>query len=382
MNSSNKYSKYFNSDFNFNNIVPSQKWEMVNKLQNMNCSGDIMLEPRLQEYLKKKKFYKENTIDPCISPEQEFQITSFDKRILKSFLRGKRDFYENKNYNKLLKGNNKQRYFPSSNFKEDPRVPQIDKKNKKNDDEPINRGMFVPEKGRRYYEDPVNDNNNIMDSRDFPDIMFQNNLNNEVSTYQDNNYNSDFNHIINSNNKKNRNNNDPRNKYIISDLSNNSCKNNKSETHSQPEKNYYDRSYTNYTQIDKNDIKSYQKRYGEDLVPTYSNASEMDLTNKKVIPNVASKSKKELNPSNYRLDNYFNQNHLINTEIESDLLKGSQGSRPRNRSYGYKNPEENYFDFVDPCIKQNVEPWERGGIPTRLENKLSAKNTKYDREVM
>src|SRR5438876_302756 len=116
----NKYSNYFDSDFNFDNKV--NNLNSTDKLKNMNCNDDIMLEPRLQEYLKKKKFYKENNIDYCISPEKEFQITSFDKKILKSFLKGKRDIYDNKNYNKMEKNNNKKKnLFPSSRFKQDSR---------------------------------------------------------------------------------------------------------------------------------------------------------------------------------------------------------------------------------------------------------------------
>src|SRR5438309_11870462 len=94
-----KYSNYFDSNFNFNNIVYPSKAELVDKLMNVNCKGDIMLEPRLQEYLKKKKFYKENDIEPCVTPEQEYQITDFDRKVLKAFLKGRKDLYNNKEFN-------------------------------------------------------------------------------------------------------------------------------------------------------------------------------------------------------------------------------------------------------------------------------------------
>ena len=59
------------------------KLELIDKEKNMLLSGDVMLEPRLQEYLKKKTFYRKNNVDPCIAPELEYQITPFDKKILK-----------------------------------------------------------------------------------------------------------------------------------------------------------------------------------------------------------------------------------------------------------------------------------------------------------
>ena len=39
------------------------KIELIDKEKNMLLSGDVMLEPRLQEYLKKKTFYRKNAID-------------------------------------------------------------------------------------------------------------------------------------------------------------------------------------------------------------------------------------------------------------------------------------------------------------------------------
>ena len=42
----------------------------------------IQLEPRLQEYIRRKKFNEENDIVPTISVEQEFGITDFDIKMI------------------------------------------------------------------------------------------------------------------------------------------------------------------------------------------------------------------------------------------------------------------------------------------------------------
>ena len=38
----------------------------------------MLLEPRLMEYIGKKKFYKENDIQPAVPLETEYQITKND----------------------------------------------------------------------------------------------------------------------------------------------------------------------------------------------------------------------------------------------------------------------------------------------------------------
>ena len=72
-----EFSHFIDQGFSFNNQVkyPSKE-ELVDALSNARMDGGIMLEPRLQEYLKKKKYYKMNNIQPCIKLEQEYQISS------------------------------------------------------------------------------------------------------------------------------------------------------------------------------------------------------------------------------------------------------------------------------------------------------------------
>lgn len=64
------------------------KNDLVNKLYNSKMDGDVLLEPRLLEYIRRKKFNKQHKIKPCIELEREYMITSNDKRIIKSFLKG------------------------------------------------------------------------------------------------------------------------------------------------------------------------------------------------------------------------------------------------------------------------------------------------------
>lgn len=174
-----QFSYLIDSDFSFNNEVGNVKYpskaETVNNLKNMRCDGTVMLEPRLQEYMKKKRYYKKNNITPCVSLEKEYQISSLDKRALRDFLSGRTDLYNTEpaklenNVCKSDRSKSTKQYFPSKSFRDDDsRVPEISKnRNKQNNELPINRGMFFPNEDESYYDDPIKPTNPMMDSRDF-----------------------------------------------------------------------------------------------------------------------------------------------------------------------------------------------------------------------
>ena len=86
----------------------------------------MSLEPRLQEYLSKRKFYKKNDIKPPVSLDEQFLITNNDKIILKKFLRNDNDIYGIKTGEKhmdLVDGSNQ--HFPSSELHNDPRLQKL-----------------------------------------------------------------------------------------------------------------------------------------------------------------------------------------------------------------------------------------------------------------
>ena len=53
-----------------------------------------MLEPRLAEYIKKKQFYAQNDIEPVVQLEQEYSISEYDKKTIRSYLKGDTKKYE------------------------------------------------------------------------------------------------------------------------------------------------------------------------------------------------------------------------------------------------------------------------------------------------
>lgn len=336
-----EYSKYIDPEFNFSNLVKYQnnsKADIVNSLKNARCNGGIMLEPRLQEYLKKKKYYKENGIKPVISLEEEFQITNPDRRILRAFVKGSRDIYQNKKYGiENQNKKSKKQYFPSKEFRNDKRVPKLKQPNM---EKPPNMGMFAPDNINDVfyelgsYENPIEENY-IMDSRDFPENITG--------------YNIDDTRF------------DPRTDPYM-------------DVSVKGEKKYD--KHTSQYRIDP------KKTYSKQTKPHFSEKSDMDIKNKVVIPNVSSNNKRSQTTFDYKMGPIKND-ILQDRGYETQLIRGMP--HHTKKSYGYRNPQEHYYQYIDDDFQNmhnTVEPWgARGGVSTRRSNKALAKQ-KFVREIM
>jgi hypothetical protein len=385
-----KYSKYIDPGMSFSNIVsyPS-KSELVDALKNARCDGGIMLEPRLQEYLKKKKYYKENNITPCVSLESEFMITNVDVKVLRAFLSGARNMYAPKNvafseFNDETTTHKAQ--FPSKSFKEDSRVQKI---KKQPNNRPLNRGMFVPDGPEEYfYEDKINPVDDILDARDLrlknisgfkidnskfeprtdpfmdPGIELES-YNRMGSQYRIgseydmpySNFKSDVSDKINNKNKKQV------TKDTLSsigrDLSNES---------------YSDNNYNNYNNKNK------KHSYGKIDKPVYSSETTMDTGTKMVIPNMATRDKRGLSTHNYTFG--MVDSELRDTDFESNLIRGMPSNT--KKSYGYRNPADHYYQYIDNDFQNadnSVEAYPRGGEGTRSINKSMVRQ-KHTREIL
>jgi len=89
-------------------------------------------------------------------------------------------------------------------------------------------------------------------------------------------------------------------------------------------------------------------------------------------------SKRSLDTSQYNFNTQFEPVLSRNVKMENELMLGTP-TNPKNRSYGYRNPQENYFNYLEeePHQVNYVEPWTRGGEVTRLDNKKMA----HDRDI-
>lgn len=95
-----------------------------------NMDDEIGLEPRLLEYIRKKKFFKENNIEIDFL-DKEFAITKTDISKIKAYIKGDKNNYINAHSDIV---DMSKATFPSSELKKDPRLERIKTKQKKETD--------------------------------------------------------------------------------------------------------------------------------------------------------------------------------------------------------------------------------------------------------
>lgn len=162
---SNEFSKWIDQDFSFGGQIKfDNKNKEVKKKVDIYLDGNMSLEPRLQEYIKKKINYRKAGFKPLVPLEKTYQITETDLNAIKQYKRGKNDIYAKGNYNIGLNNlRDKKTPFLSEVLKNDKRVPKLDNSiNKFKHVKNIQTmGMFgenLP---------IINDVQNIMGARDF-----------------------------------------------------------------------------------------------------------------------------------------------------------------------------------------------------------------------
>lgn len=381
------YKKYFNDEFNFNNKVNSNekklnKVDQIRKLQNFDCSGGIMLEPRLQEYLKRKEFFRKNNIRPDIPLEKEFQITKDDIKNIRKMMKGKTDIYDQQKY--PLKDKDKKRKNKLKNPGSDPRIP---KGKGIKYDKPKNMGMFADEDV--YYEIPSEMHKGPLHARDI--------INNDIDIDYNGIDNKSLDQIKKKRNKRNK------NKKKISkygsihnmgmypdlDIKKNSKsyaresmdlnddiigsmppkftkKNFKLKNKPKKQWNPY-MEYNYYPSEMTSNI--YKHKYGGFNQYDLNETSYMDFDSRKMIPRIK-ENNKQMNPQHNMVPFMGHGKGMSDTCLETELIRGMPSRT--SKSYGFENPEEHFFQYLDEDIQQAenfVLPFPRGGESTRLKNK-------------
>lgn len=344
--------------------------------------GSIQLEPRLQEYLKRKKFNDENDIEPPVPEEKEFCITPYDLKIIKRYKQGKTNLYSSKKLS-----NNPNFVTPvvadfdsnpfGADFKKDPRYQRLQKKMKSHKDaqkkirdfEGIDEDYTIfhqsnpydlkpenrPRKIAKPYDDPNNELGSesdtddetygglMMDSRDLVlaparPIKKNNKIGSRINRRDEDN-------------SELRNYNPSRGKYCYSP---NEKSNNPSSYH-HPPRIQYKQLVTNEQVTGRkehcrelNDIIGNLDTYNKHLNDTYEYIpSESDIDTHTHIPGMRSNSRRE-NVDCYRAIPYRYGNGLPDVSLEDSLRGGIHDSS--KKSIGFRNPFEHQFDYISPDI--------------------------------
>lgn len=94
-------------------------------------NDEMMMEPRLIEYMNKKKYYKENGIQSDVL-DQQYSISKNDITRIKNYLRGEKDITNNEIHRDFIDPTKSS--FPSNEFKKDVRMDRIKAKQQKEHD--------------------------------------------------------------------------------------------------------------------------------------------------------------------------------------------------------------------------------------------------------
>ena len=356
------------------------------------CKGNIMLEPRLQEYLKKREYYQKHNIAPCIAPEEEFSITFEDKKRINAFLGGDNDIYNRKTQRRFedmySKDNDPDNFFfPSRELKNDPRFDRLKKKMAR-DKEAIKQRhnysnyQFNPTigGGGALSGDCRNDKflnkNNEMDEDSMDAGSGVDGLGDKLFLdSRDFSFENEHSFKFRPNKDIRRYNHPPKIRYNdvvpYENLTPNYDTANKSGNELPHDNN-----------ID--DIIGKLDSYTDHVNTTYQQSSEMDIENKIVIPVVNCKDKKSSgNATRYQAVPFMGKKGLRDINAESFVKCGIPSTDTKRKSYGYSNPAEHYFDYISDDIQQanhSVLPFPRGGVATRNDNRKTARP--YVREIL
>ena len=349
---------------------PRDKHDLVTKLINIRCDGELTLEPRLQEYMKKKKYYRDNNIKPCVALEKEFQITKDDVRRMKRFLNDKKDFYLPNKSKLSCELRHKKPSFPSSRFPSDTRVLKPDRPEKHK--LPANRGMFATDHPDEFfYEDPLKQDNFLFNG---DQMLKSDDLNNKGFSFNDTRFDprTDPNICPGHNEEHHR----KDSQFYINWGQGNPIKKNKKKMITR--KNRYIKKQNvssgyedvgGYDDWDSSpgsmdELYSQSERYGQ-----FSNPQQT-YKSKKSVPSISKTANRNLDMSDYNTAPYlYGSSDLMDVEQETCLISGMP-TRTK-KSYGFRNPVEHQFQFVNDEFntpEHTVLPFPRGGISARLQN--------------
>jgi len=368
---------------------------------NLNCGG-ILLEPRLQEYIKKKQYYKKNNIMAVISPEQEFSITKEDVKRIKAFLKGNKNVYDHREQDNYTEPLEQQGFEndPDEMYKNDPRFKRYLVKVGR-DKEAARQRHIQGDIDQSYFK-------NVLDDKYYDKVDADYNKHNKFEDNVDNNMNDDYD--INYNDDR---------PALQAKFSKEYATDNKYK-YSNPLRSRSRRVYEAYPPVVQKDLPIYPMKnnrshklptkhepeinkvignletYAYKINKSYQYKSHMDDESKVVTPCVTSGGKNYLNTSTYKSIPYLGRGDgMRDISIETEITQGmASRTRPYSsdktmdqmfleqnsglpsrgtKSYGYRNPVEHYFDYVDGDIQDPDHVVFDRGRATRMDNHATSR---------
>lgn len=388
----------------------------------------LMMEPKLREYLDRKKYYDRYNVIPSVPLEEQLGISKEEIKILKMYMEGGQMITE------PLLVEMKVTKFPSEDLKNDRRLVQLREKMEKDkkliEDHRNCRDIYKPMEDKPApitYELPATDEERDLEGYKQP--LFLDDLYFDVDARDKANYKpgallkpkyirpprlqyNQTQHWQQYNSIKDHMKHDPKIIPVMCELDTYVDNTNTLYQHSK-EMDHEKRvkgSHKNYIQehlcypstakkqpvpylkpkelkhINKMiklgkpyyDIKDYSEDYSYDKM-------DLDYDNKIMRPGKSSPNKKNeyINTSEFQPIPFMAAKAEIrDIDLETNVKCGY--TEHGKRSYGYKNPSEHYFNYISDeiqCADSTVLPFPRGGIMTRDDNHATARPY-YTREIL
>ena len=357
--------------------------------------SSIQLEPRLQEYIRRKRFNEENYIDPTLPEEKDFCITGHDLKIIKRHSQGKTKLYTSKRLAKdphFVKPDNNDFEESNNNFKKDPRYQRLVRKAQSHKDaqkqirnfEGIDEDYTIFHESSpnldlinesssynvsKPYDDPLNQNSDfisddriMIDSRDLVlaptrPVKASNRVGSRSNTRDDDNA------YIKNRPARMQDINNNRSQYCYNP---NQKSKNESSYHHTPKITYHQRLTQDREMVNGglehsrnvSDIIGNLDSYNKHLNNTYDYVQpDADLDTKTFTSGVRTNTRRE-NTSSYQSVPYGYGKGLQNVSLEDSLRGGMRDSS--RKTTGFKNPFEHHFDYISDDIsdsRHTVQMW-------------------------
>ena len=311
----------------------------MNSNINPNINSNINLEPRLIEFIKRKKFNEKHNINPDIPLERQYQITNEDLKVIKNYINNNITDNSN-NYSDMIEI--KKQKFISENEIYDERLNRIQEKMKRERDANLERNK----------------------TQNLNYDMFRRNFSSALGD----DVNDEFN--LNSVAKETNPDKIKYNKYLISDeqLDNKNYYNYSQKQHITPKIMYNQPVNNNEMTNIFGNINAYKNKINS----SYShNADDTGFINEPLKP---SDCREEVlanlyggvgsaqgggNDSNYGVD------------VENYVKYGFPTSKAK--SLGFENPVEHYFQYIDDDIQKPEHVLFDRPVDTRMSNRQNNK---------
>lgn len=333
--------------------------------------GSMFLEPRLQQYIEKKKYYKKHNIETESSLEKEYNISNNDIRLIKDYMNGKKNYYKHDKKDQYLDLiDTTGQKFAGMNFKDDERYKRFQKKMERNKTATQQRHNYsewddgftklIPdESSSQPLDRSATSGRKTIDSssstRKLDDRFFS------MQKQTDN---------------------------IHNPYKSNSLYEGRNIKYNDTYENMFDSPIKNNNLMADNIIgrkKTYAKSYPNDR---YEYENHLDSESKRNNMSINQKGKKYHNTSSYTPVPHSNSDIIKDINIENNLRTGEDVVQSDYTKYrvnskaktiGYPNPNEHYYDYIySNNITNSTLPYPKN---TRDDNNKSRKQL-YKRDVM